>query len=77
MSTLSSVMQRPSAAKLWQQPAASVLPSLPFCASRSMPDDVQANVVLSSVGENLELGNQIHSSIRSSDQMFAGIFVRI
>ena len=35
------------------------------------------NVVLSSVGENLELGNQIHSSIRSSDQMFAGMFVRI
>ena len=42
MSTFSSVMQRPSAAKLWQHPAAIVLPSLPFCASRSMPDEVQA-----------------------------------
>ena len=35
-------MQRPSAEKLWQQPAAMVLPSLPFCAERSMPDEVHA-----------------------------------
>ena len=42
MSTLSKVMQRPSAEKLWQMPAARVLPILPFCASRSMPEDVQA-----------------------------------
>ena len=42
MSTFKSVMQRPSAAKLWQHPAAIVLPSFPFWASRSMPEEVQA-----------------------------------
>lgn len=40
--TFSSVMQRPSAVKLWQIPAADVLPSFPFCPARPTPDEVQA-----------------------------------
>ena len=35
-------MQRPSGVKLWQQPAATVLPSAPADALLSEPDEVQA-----------------------------------
>ena len=59
-------MQRPSAAKLWQHPAARVLPSLPFCAPRSMPDEVQATSYFAASAEDFELFDQfMRSSVRA------------
>ena len=42
ISTFSSEMQRPSAAKLWQMPHPTADPSIPACPSRSTPLEVQA-----------------------------------
>ena len=42
ISTLSRETHRPSAEKVWQQPAAMVLPIPPPALGRSAPDEVQA-----------------------------------
>ena len=42
MSTFSSVTQRPSGVKEWQQPAWCAAPSCPFFPERCTPEEVQA-----------------------------------